>query len=531
MPKEMGSYSENFNEDDIDSFDDLLGLGESKKYKGEYADEDRELEEALGHIWDIAADNHLDPFPTTFEVVPANIMNQIGSYGIPDRFSHWTFGREYRQMQTQYNYGMSKIYELVINSDPSQAYLLENNPPIENKFVMAHVLGHTDFFKNNYMFANTRRDMPTVTARHAKRIQEYESIHGWEEVEQFLDAAIPIDEHIDPYQIHRESGPEELARWKQEAEEQSRPKPTFHHEFEDLISPRTVRELGRVALQIPPKPDRDVIGFIRNHAPYLEDWQREVLGMIRDESLYFYPQRRTKIMNEGWAAYWHKRIMREMNNQGRITPEENESWWKVHSGVVAPNPRQLNPYYLGMKIYEYLEDYYNGNLTEDEERWLKNQGKEIFPHFEGELKDSPAAEKLRNVMMSNDDQSFVRNYFDKNIADRMNMYVYEDRKDIYGNTHQVVSDTGWEAIREKLVTQLDNAHTPYIVVEDGDYNKSGSLYLKHQSDGRELDNNYVRKTLPMIYRMWQRPVYLETMNKKGQKVVHHHNGEKTETIQ
>lgn len=512
-----------------DNFDDLFGLGESQKYQGEHVNEDQELEEALGNIWDIAHENHLDPFPTKFEVVPANIMNQIGSYGIPDRFSHWTFGRQYRQMQTQYNYGLSKIYELVINSDPSQAFLLENNPPIDNKFVMAHVLGHTDFFKNNYMFADTRRDMPSVSARYAQRIRGFEEEHGELEVEKFLDAVLSIEEHIDPYQIKRPSAQEELDRWRQDAERAARPKEIPQHEFSDLFEAgppeHTVRELGRVALKVPPKPDRDLLGFIRNHAPYLEEWQRDTIDMVRNESLYFYPQRRTKIMNEGWAAFWHKRIMREMSNRDLITPAEDEAWWKVHSSVVAPNPRQLNPYYLGMKVYEYLEDYYNGNLTTSEANWLRRQGHEIYPHFEGELKDSPASEKLREVMMMNDDQSFIRNYFDKNVADRMNMYVFEEYTDATGQTHKVVSDTGWEAIRSKLTEQLDNASTPYITVVNGDYRRSGELYLLHHFDGRELDNSYISKTLPYLYSMWQRPVHLETVNSEGEPVTYKYNGQ------
>lgn len=515
-------------DDNFDNFDDLFGLGESQKHQGEYANDDKELEEALGEIWDIAHENHLDPFPTNFEVVPANIMNQIGSYGIPDRFSHWTFGRQYRQMQTQYNYGLSKIYELVINSNPSQAFLLENNPPIENKFVMAHVLGHTDFFKNNYMFANTRKDMPNVSARHATRISEYEEEHGEDKVEQFLDAVLSIEEHINPHQIKRPGPQEEIDKWREDAERSARPKDLPKHEFEDMFEardPKVTRELGRVALNIPPQPDKDMLGFIRNHAPYLEDWQRDTIDMIRDESLYFYPQRRTKIMNEGWAAFWHKRIMREMSNQGNITAGENEAWWRVHSGVVAPNPEQLNPYYLGMKVYEYLEDYYNGNLSESETNWLEDQGREVYPHFEGELKDSPASDKLREVMMMNDDQSFIRNYFDKNIADRMNMYVFEEVEDFHGNVHKVINSTGWEAIRDKLTEQLDNASTPYITVVNGDHGRAGELYLRHNFDGRELDGAYINKTLPYIYAMWQRPVLLETSSEEGDKIIFRFDGE------
>ena len=494
----------------------------------EYAAEDQELEQALEHIWDIALENHLDPFPTNFQIAPANIVYQIGAYGIPGRFSHWTYGRAYRQMKTQYDYGLSKIYELVINSNPSQAFLLENNPPIDNKFVMAHVLGHTDFFKNNVTFANTRRDMPEAAARNAARIQSYEDHAGQLAVEKTLDAALAIEQHIDPYHIHRPDRYDELRMWRDKAEKSNKRQNEGSHEFDDLL-PRTgsiEQNLGRQALaMMPPEPDQDLLGFIRNHAPYLEDWQRDVIDIVRDESLYFYPQRRTKIMNEGWAAYWHKRIMREMGDRGLITSAENEAWWKLHSGVVGPNPRSINPYYLGMMIYEYIEDYYNGTLTAEETAQLQKEGVTTYPRYDGPLKDSPAMPHLRDAMMYNDDQSFIRNYFNKIIADRTEMYVYEERRlTPYHEPEMVVVDDGWLRIRESLTKSMDNNGVPRIDVTNGDYNKTGELYLKHEFDGRSLDPQYVEKTLPYIFGLWQRTVHLETVEaSSGKKLVYSYN--------
>ena len=481
----------------------------------EYEAEDRELEEALEDIRGIAEEFHLDPFPTSFEVVPPNIMNELGSYGIPGRFSHWTHGRQYRQLKTMYDHGLSKIYELVINSNPSQAFLLENNPPIENKFVMAHVLGHTDFFKNNLMFAGTRRDMPEVAARHADRLRGYEESEGKVVVEKFLDAALSIEQHVDPYSPVRLSREDEIKSWRDKAEKAAiSSRKERSGEFDDLFEPRvketTRKNLGRIALQIPPAPDRDIIGFIRNHSPYLDDWQRDTLDIVRDESLYFYPQRRTKIMNEGWASYWHKRIMREMGDRNLISAEDNESWWLVHSGVLAPNPRSLNPYYLGMTMYEYLEDYYNGNLSDKENEWLKKENIPVHPHFDGELKDSPATPMLRDIMIHNDDQSFIRNHFNKIVADRMGMYVYEEHEWASGERYRFVKDTGWKEIREQLVDSMNNSGIPYIVVVDGDYNKANELYLRHEFDGNSLDPDYIKKTLPYIYQLWHRPVHIET---------------------
>ncbi len=488
--------------------------------------EDNELMKALENIWDIALENHLDPFPTNFEIAPANVVYQIGAYGIPGKFSHWTHGRAYRQMMAGYNHGQSKIYELVINSNPSQAYLLENNLPIDNKFIMAHVLGHTDFFKNNMMFASTRRDMPEAAAKSAARIRSYEEQEGFLTVEKTLDAVMALEEHIDPYAPLRPSRDEELRKWQADLEYENRPIKQTIGEFDDLLppAPTVERNLGRRALHMPPKPDQDILGFIRNHAPYLEDWQRDVVDIVRDHSLYFYPQRRTKIMNEGWAAFWHKRIMREMSERGEITPAENEAWWKLHSGVVAPNPRQLNPYYLGMKMFEYIEDYYNGQLTDKETDYLEREGITTYPRYDGPLKDSPAMPHLRDAMMYNDDQSFIRNHFNKIIADRMEMYIFEEVPTGTGEVKRVVSDNSWEKIRYMLTRQMENNGQPLISVTDGDYNHAGELYLYHESDGRILDQKYVGKTLPYLHNLWGRTVHLETKDTDGKTVVYNYDG-------
>lgn len=494
---------------------------EKETHSHEYAAEDRELENALTHIWNIAKDFRLDPFPTHFEIVPPKIINQLGAYGVPGRFSHWTHGRQYRRLKTMYDYGLSKIYELVINSDPSQAFLLENNPPIENKFVMAHVLGHTDFFNNNQLFADTRRDMPEAAARNAARIKDYEEKEGKMAVERFLDAALTIEEHIDPYQPMRLSAENELKMWHDMATRKQRV--GLLDEFEDLLGPQekktAVEGLGRVAVHMPPTPDRDILGFIRNHAPYLEDWQRDVIDIVRSESVYFYPQRRTKIMNEGWASYWHKRIMREMGDRRLISDQDNEAWWLVHSGVLAPSKRSLNPYYLGMTMFEYLEDYHNGCLTQEEQAWLKKEDVPVPPRFDGALKDSPAIPALRDIMAHNDDQSFIRNYFNKIVAARMGLYIYEKRESHGEDTIYVVKDTGWQTIRDKLVDSMDNCGNPLIVVVDGDHNHTSELYLRHEFDGQSLDPEYVEKILPYIYALWQRPLHLETTDSQSSKKI------------
>src|SRR5215207_10729557 len=162
-----------------------------------------QLEHWIERIWDKAQAFGLDPYPTHFEVVPATIMYEFGAYGLPGRFSHWTHGRAYHQMKTMYDYGLSKIYELVINTNPCYAFLMEANSPLENKLVVAHVLAHCDFFRHNAYFQKTNRQMLETASVNAERLRRYEFDHGTAEVEHFLDAVLAIEEHVDPVDLPR----------------------------------------------------------------------------------------------------------------------------------------------------------------------------------------------------------------------------------------------------------------------------------------------------------------------------------------
>jgi stage V sporulation protein R len=257
----------------------------------------KDLENALEQIWEIARRFGLDPFPTRFEIVPATVMYEIGSYALPGRYSHWTFGKAYHRMKTMYDFGLSKIYEVVINTNPSYGFLLETNSPIQNKLVMAHVLGHVDFFKNNVYFSKTNRRMVDSVSTHSGRMTEYEFRYGRKTVEKFLDAVLAIEEHIDPnFFIKRASRREPLINpparkegryddlWRLGEKEEPRP--------EENEPPKAAEQL----------PEKDLVYYIMRHSPNLQPWQRDVMSMIHEEMEYFIPQMQTKIMNEGWAC-------------------------------------------------------------------------------------------------------------------------------------------------------------------------------------------------------------------------------------
>jgi stage V sporulation protein R len=264
-----------------------------------------ELETAIERIWEIARREGLDPFPTNFELVPATIMYEFGAYMLPGRFSHWSRGKAYYRMKTEYDYGLSKIYELVVNTNPSYAFLMEQNDLLQNKVVVAHVLGHTDFFKNNTYFHFTPANMIDKVSVNADRVRKYEYDHGIATVERFLDAVLAIEEHIDPnLYIKRASE----SRDETEKKEKSR----STSGYDDLWSlaerraaqaaeeaERSIRSKPR---RFPPEPEKDILLFMAQHAPNLEEWQRDILMIVREEMVYIVPQMMTKVGNEGWAC-------------------------------------------------------------------------------------------------------------------------------------------------------------------------------------------------------------------------------------
>src|SRR5215475_2143970 len=201
----------------------------------------KELEKAVEQIWEVAQRFGLDPYPTNFEIVPATVMYEVGSYALPGRYSHWTFGKTYHRMKTMYDFGLSKIYEVVINTNPSYGFLLETNSPTQNKLVIAHVLGHVDFFKNNAYFSHTNRRMVDEAALHARRMGEYEFEHGRKVVEEFLDAVLSIEEHIDPDFFMRKNADDETKADKKAHKPEGR--------YDDLLSHEELEQRSESADQ------------------------------------------------------------------------------------------------------------------------------------------------------------------------------------------------------------------------------------------------------------------------------------------
>jgi stage V sporulation protein R len=435
-----------------------------------------ELEAAFEPIWSSARSFGLDPFPVHFELVPASIMYEFGAYGLPGRFSHWTHGRTYHQIKTMYDYGLSKIYELVINSNPAAAFLLENNSVLQNKLVIAHVLGHSDFFKHNAYFQKTNRKMIETVRVNADRISHYEFTHGKEEVESFLDSVLCIEEHIDPF-----------PRKNADASADSRSGPSTDYDDLFYLGSEKRPSVPVPEHRFPERPEKDLLHFIAEHGRNLTDWQRDVIEIVRAEQEYFIPQMQTKIMNEGWAAYWHAKIMRGLP----LSDDEFMQFAELHSGVLAAGGGNLNPYLVGMRMFEEIERTWD-SPTEEEQRKGRQSGGGRAKMFE-----------VREV---ESDVSFLRNFLSKKLIEDLDLYLYRKEGDRW-----VIVEKDWQVVRDSIVASMTNFGRPYLVVEDGDYHGNRELYIRHCFEGQELDQRYAEMTLRQVERLWGRTVHIETI--------------------
>jgi stage V sporulation protein R len=429
----------------------------------------------------------LDPFTTVFEMIDFDEMNEVVSYaGFPNRYPHWRFGMEFETMRKSYVYGLHKIYELVINNDPCYAYLLKSNSAIEQKIVMAHVYGHSDFFKNNMWFAPTDRRMLDGMANHGARIKTYMDRHGIDAVEDFLDTALSVENMID---IHSMYAPQPRPRFEEGKGDTDAPPPppkltATRRYMEKFINPpeyveeqkRKIETRRLQAKRFPASPARDALLFLCEHAP-LAAWQRDVLAMIREEAYYFAPQHLTKILNEGWAAYWHSRILTEK----ALGDDEVVDYADLHAGVLGGGAA-MNPYKLGLELFRDIET-----------RW-------------GDGAEGRA--KIFEVRRVHSDVTFLDNFLTEEFCERHQffLYRYNPQRGVYE-----IASREFPVIKRTMLFKLTNMGQPRIEVEDANFRGQGELLLRHRHDGVDLEVEEAKDTLSSVHKLWQRPVHLWTV--------------------
>jgi stage V sporulation protein R len=486
-----------------------------------------ELEAERVKIEAIARSYGLDFFETIFEMCTYEEINMIAAYGgFPTRYPHWRFGMDYLQTQTSYEYGLSKIYEMVINTDPSYAYLLDNNLMVDQKLVMAHVFGHVDFFKNNLWFKHTNRKMLDEMANHAAKVRQIMDDHGVEEVEQFIDLALSLDNLIDPFlphiQRHRSFSEEEL-----DAAERGQgvPKIAAKAYMDKHINPpeylaeqrrKQVEEAERMRA-FPEEPVRDVLGFLIEHAQ-LRRWQREILSIIREEAYYFAPQAQTKIMNEGWATYWHTKLM----TSHILTDAEVIDYADHHSGTVAMRPGQLNPYKMGVELYRHIED-----------RWNKGQfGKEWLDCDDPEARrrwDTGAMlgrEKIFEVRRTHNDVTFLDTFLTEDFCAEQGFFTTKyDPK----TRRWVIDSHEFAQVKQQLLNMLAMRGNPRMYLIDANAFNRGELRMEHAHEGLDLQLDQSTITLGNLAKVWGRPVHLDTAL-EGRRIRITHDGVESKRV-
>ncbi len=460
----------------------------------------------------------LDFYPTIFEVLTAAQMQQVAAYGgFPRRYPHWRFGMEYERLRKQQRYGLGKIYEMVINNDPCYAYLVRDNMLVDHKTVMAHVFAHCDFFKNNVWFSKTDRKMIDEMANHATRVRRYIERHGLQRVEQLIDTFLSFENLIDPHSVFIRRTPPRTPRTEEKNKTQNDeparyPAKSYMDRYinppEDLKKDRmAAKEARRLAkTRFPQEPLRDVMLFLLQNAP-LEDWEADLLSIIREEAYYFAPQAQTKIMNEGWASYWHSTIMTNYV----LRDHELIDYCEHHSGTLATAPGRLNPYKLGIELLRDIERRWNTGRYGPEYDACDNMarrrewGKDKAPEGRVVGRASPGREKIFQVRALYNDVMFLDEFLTPEFAEEQKLYHY--RQDP-ATGRMVVVDRDFDKIKKQLLFMLTNHAQPYIYVCDGNYRNRGELYLTHRHSGADIEIKFAVETLKQLNTVWKRPVHL-----------------------
>ena len=422
-----------------------------------------DLEEWDSKICELARSFNLDWFPINYEICDYyEMIGHMSYHGMPSHYQHWSYGKSFERTHQMYNMGVEGLpYELIINSNPSIAYLMSQNPLYLQILIMAHCVGHSDFFKNNRMFEDTRPDSVTSRFRNArKRIQKYteDPNIGLKKVENFLDAL-----HTVKFQINRNK----TKRLKREDVEKNVIK-EFNLKKEK--NPKTARpDLKRRLLQ----PDNDFLSFLVEYGTHFDDWEIDIIEIIKDESEYFIPQMKTKILNEGWASFWHYKLLHELE----IPQKFHLPFIKSHNQVIRPHLGSINPYHIGFHIFKKIE---------------KEKGiDECF--------------FIREV---HEDVSAVRMYLDYDDFRDLNLFSYSRKKD--SRTIDDISDKdGWKNIKNDLIKNIGDNSIPRVIVSD--ISASGDLILEHVHDGRDLDLDYADNVISSVRRLWNKNVKFFTI--------------------
>jgi stage V sporulation protein R len=446
--------------------------------------EEADVAVAIEGLTYLGAQAGLDFFDTEFLFVTEDQMNAAAAQdGFPIRYPHWRFGMELEKMEQFHRKGQGKIFELVLNTDACVAYLQETNSLFENILVIAHVLGHSDFFKNNVYFKPTPKNMYKVMEQHASFIQDCINEHGIKTVENFIDHVLAATTLYNPYRAHLNEPTGLLAK--------TQPKMPVRVEADpylsDFVNPEA--ELTRQTIEAVKEaakkdflsgalnPTRDVLRTIIAHSDHMQPWQRSITEMLLEETEYFAPQMLTKIVNEGWATFWHHKLLAD---NGVLQDSEVVEYGLLNAGVLAMPKGAFNPYAVGYKLFKYIE---------------RTQG----------LEECFWARSVHS------DASFIGTYLTQEFCEEENLFTYKYNE---WRRRYEIDSRDFMAIREQLLNELTNYNTPRIYALAVNHHNDGTLLLEHRKDATEppeLDLQWAPATLKCLANLWGRDVHLRYM--------------------
>ena len=464
-------------------------------------------------IYQIAEEEGLEFCDIEFDIIPDQKMLEIMAYRIPGNISNWKYGRDYERLRTIHEKVRAGLpLEVVINSDPSRAYLMKDNTLAIQALVMAHVVGHVAFFTMNKYFMNTNKDIIPYMSAATKRFNKYERMYGINEVERIIDAGHSIQFHSSPFDNGTEDEKRERIYEQKMQQAHTRRKAKFDdivpvdESYKDMdVSLFNQRLWRSLKLKTPVEPTEDLLRYVIDNSSTLETWQKDVLEVLRREGRYFWPQMKTKYMNEGFATYWHEKIMKRLFDEDLLNMSDHAQYNFSNSLVKASNRVSLNPYLVGSKMWE---DIVN--------RWDKGRhGREWNECNDRKLKDTwdnkamKGKEKMFEIMRTHTDWFFMKGFLTADLVDEMELYIFVERT-THATHDLVITKQKAEKVAELIIQSFTHSHVPKVEITDGNYDQKGYLFLTHRWSGANLERDYCKKTLQHIANIWGKNCYLET---------------------
>ncbi len=471
------------------------------------------LETYLAEIDRVGKYYRLDTYPHQIEVITSEqMMDAYSSIGMPINYAHWSFGKKFIETEQLYKHGQQGLaYEIVINSNPCIAYLMEENTMTMQALVIAHACyGHNSFFKNNYLFRSWTDAGSIVDYLLFARnyISDCEEKYGIEAVERLLDSCHALMN----YGVDRYKRPQKISLQEEKARQESR-EAYLQSQVNTLWRTLPRKDKEETAAQrprYPAEPQENLLYFMEKNAPLLEPWQREILRIVRKISQYFYPQKQTQVMNEGWATFWHYTILNHLYDEGKVTERFMLEFLHSHTNVVAQPPYNsqwysgINPYALGFAMFQDIKRICQ-QPTEEDRAW--------FPDIAG----SDWLETLHFAMREFKDESFISQFLSPKVMRDFHLFsVADDDRKNFLEISAIHDDEGYRTLRQQLSAQYNLSNIePNIQVWDVDLRGDRSLTLRYIPQNRASLGDNRTEVMKHVHRLWGFDVRLEQLNDDG----------------